>query len=163
MRIFPPHFPAPPGHVARELETVDVFNSILVTLQNGSLPIKFRPKVPVRLYAFVTVGGKARDQLGVVDRGVRFVLEQPRFPHCAPAGPGKPGGTVVVRFDGLAPAREIHALIGPNEVLRGVRTDANGEGRIRLPIPANTRRGNHLVTIGHDGLALTADCTLTVQ
>jgi hypothetical protein len=33
---------------------------------------------------------------------------------------------------------------------------------VNLPIPENTRLGPHLVTIGPDGAALTADCTVNV-
>jgi hypothetical protein len=64
----------------------------------------------------------------------------------------------------VSPTRsEIHAPLGPNLVLRGVNTDANGAGRIALPIQRGTRAGLHLVTIGHDQLALAADCTATVE
>ena len=71
---------------------------------------------------------------------------------------------VVVRFDGLAPARESMRLIGPNQSFADIsaptRTARGGFVFRYLPTP---RRGNHLVTIGHDGLTLTADCTLTVE
>jgi hypothetical protein len=90
-------------------------------------------------------------------------ITAPRFPHCFPAGTGKAGGTVQIAFEGLRPNREIHALLGPELVLHGVKTDATGSGRISFPIPAGTRPGKHLVTIGHNGLAITADCTLTVR
>jgi hypothetical protein len=141
----------------------DVFNTIQLFVDNDSLPTVVRPNRPVRMSALVLFQGRVRDRIGSGTRGTRFVLQQPDFPHCFPAGAANRGGRVAVRFDGLRPNREIHALLGPIEVLRGVNTNAQGEGRIQLPIPEGTRRGNHLVTIGHDGLALTADCTVSVR
>lgn len=141
----------------------DVFNTIQLFVDNSALSTAVRPNRPVRMSALVLSQGSVRDRIGTGTRGARFVLQQPDFPHCFPAGGAKRGGRVAVRFDGLRPNREVHALLGPIEVLRGVQTNSQGAGRIQLPIPEGTRRGNHLVTIGHDGLALTADCTVAVQ
>ena len=38
-----------------------------------------------------------------------------------------------------------------------------GNVTIDFPIPANTTEGLHLVTIGIDGTALTADCEVLVK
>jgi hypothetical protein len=141
----------------------EVYDTINLSVNNRALPIGIRRGRAFRVGAVAIRGGKPTDQLGKRERGGRFILQRPRFPHCFPAGPGAPGGVVDVAFDGLRPNREIHALLGPNEVLRGVSTDEQGSGRIGLPIPRGTPPGNHLVTIGHDRLALTADCTVTVQ
>jgi hypothetical protein len=157
MRIQVPHFPVNNQPVPRP-DQVDVLNTIELSLRNERLPIRIRQRAPVRLFVQVFAGKKRADRFGG-----RFILEHPRFPHCFPTGTGTPGRAVRITFDGLRPNREIHALLGPNEVLRGVQANRNGSGRIRLPIPRGTRRGNHLVTIGHDGLALTADCTVTVR
>jgi hypothetical protein len=157
MRLYVPHFPTNDAAPPRPPDQVDVLSMIDLDLRNPSLPIRIRERAPVRIVVQVLSGRR------VVDRFAgRFILEHPRFPHCFPAGPGTPGGSVQITFDGLRPNREIHALLGPNEVLRGVQTDATGAGRIQLPIPEQIRRGNHLVTIGHDGLALTADCTVSI-
>jgi hypothetical protein len=45
---------------------------------------------------------------------------------------------------------------------RGV-ADLNGNGSVDLAIPKDTAPGLHLVTIGTDLTALTADCTVTVE
>jgi hypothetical protein len=140
----------------------DVFNTIDFEVANRVLPNAIKAKRPFRATGQIVTARKIRDRLGKSERGERFVLQQPRFPHCFPAGAGTPGGTVPISFDGMLPHREVHALLGPTEVLRGVQTDGNGAGRLNFPIPKGTRPGNHLVTIGHDGLALTADCTLSV-
>lgn len=142
---------------------MDLFNIIDFSARNSVLPFKVRVNVPVRLSALVIARGKPIERFGKSAQGARFILQRPQFPHCFPLGVGHPGGTAKIRFNGLLPNREIHALLGPLEVLRGVTTDANGRGVIQLPIPRQTRKGNHLVTIGHDALALTADCTLTVR
>ena len=141
----------------------DVYHTIQLDVANAALPVRVRPGRAFRANGVVVVAGKPADALGEGDGGARFVLQSPRFAHCFPAGPGRPGGTIDVRFDGLRPNTPIHALLGPNLVLDGIPTDANGSGRIALPIPRGTRPGLHLVTIGHDGIALTADCTAMVE
>lgn len=162
-----PHFaevndqrPLPDDFVA------EVFHTINFVIDNTpAVPPIIEPVhagVPFRVQTLVIAGGLVRDRLDDQDTGGIFILEPPSFPHCFPQGQGKPGGTVPVKFDGLLPNKEIHALLGPDLVLNNVVTDANGEGEIQLPIPVGTRLGNHLVTIGHDGLALTADCTVNV-
>lgn len=90
-------------------------------------------------------------------------LVDPVFPHCFPDGDGEVGGTVKVTFDGLNSfaGKPYHALLGPNLVADGI-IDGTGGGVVALPIPEGTAEGLHLVTIGPDGAALTADCTLNV-
>ena len=95
------------------------------------------------------------------DQGKPFTLEDPSFPHCFPQAPGQPGSKIKVTFDGLTPNSPIHALLGPQNVFNGA-ADPNGGGTIDLPIPATTTPGFHLVTIGVDKTALTADCTVNV-
>ena len=154
--MYLPHFPFN-GAPSPQPDSVDTLNMIDLVLRNRDLLIRVREKRPVRINVQVLAARKVFDRFSG-----RFILEFPRFPHCVPAGNGTPGGTVEVTFDGMRPNREIHALLGPNEVLRGIQTSASGTGRISLPIPAGTPRGNHLVAVGDDGLALTADCTVAV-
>jgi hypothetical protein len=140
----------------------DVNNTIHLRIDNTALPFPIALDTPFRLQAVVMENGVTRDRLDDQDVGETFQLELPSFPHCFPQGEGRPGETVEVDYDGLVPTTEIHALLGPELVLDGVFSDADGEGSIQLPIPLGARRGLHLVTIGHDGLALTADCTVNV-
>ncbi len=156
MRTFLPHYPIN-GAPVPKVDSLDVLSMVELKLLNRFLPIRIREKAPIRVLVQVVADEKPLDGFSG-----RLILERPLFPHCFPAATGASGSTVEITFDGLRPNREIHALLGPNEVLRGVRTDASGSGRIQLPIPNGTSRGNHLVTIGHDGLALTADCTVAV-
>jgi hypothetical protein len=66
-----------------------------------------------------------------------------------------------VLLEGLLPSRPIHGLLGPRLVVTG-NTDAMGGGTIELPIPADTTPGLHLVTVGIDDSAFTADCAVNV-
>jgi hypothetical protein len=163
VRTSTPDNPFPPfkGRL-RPPRVLDLFNTLDFSLPIRLLPTPIRAKVPFRAGAVLVANGKPRDRFPIRDRPAVYVLQAPSFPHCYPAGTAKPGGSVPIKYEGLRPNREIHALLGPQLVLRGVNTDANGAGQIQFPIPRNASPGNHLVTIGHDGLALTADCTLTV-
>lgn len=164
VRATTPDFPFPPFRTPPPAQhVVALWNTIDFSVRNLALPKPVRAKVPIGAAAVVASGGKARDRFPALNRGATFVLASPSFPHCFPAGTGTPGGTVQISFDGLRPNREIHALLGPELVLRGVMTDAKGAGQIAFPIPRGATPGAHLVTIGHDGLAITADCTLIVH
>lgn len=107
--------------------------------------------------------GKATDRLDAKETGLGtpVKLDFPSFPHCYPQADVQPGGTVKINFDGLTPNRGYHALLGARMVGRGI-ADLNGTGTVELPIPKDTTPGLHLVTIGTDLTALTADCTVTV-
>lgn len=107
-------------------------------------------------------GGVMVDRLDEEDVGVKFVLEPPSFPSCFPQGDGLPGGTVPIEVHGLVPNAGLHALLGPDLVATG-KTDANGDALVDLPIPLGTPAGHHLVTIGTDDTALTADCSVRVM
>ena len=118
-----------------------------------------------RVQALISQPGK-----GVVDdlkekdeeEGATFVLENPKFPLCYPQTTPRPGETVPVKLEYLKPNSPIHGLIGPNLVFQG-KTDSIGGGTINLPIPKETREGQHLVTVGVDGTAFTADCVVEVK
>ncbi len=94
-------------------------------------------------------------------RGTAVNLDFPSFPHCYPQADVPPGGTVKINFDGLTPNRGYHSLLGARMVGRGI-ADLNGTGTFEMTIPKDTKPGLHLVTIGTDLTALTADCTVTV-
>jgi hypothetical protein len=164
LRAYPLFSPRLQGTVRAQV--FELLNTVELQVLNRTLPVKIALNRAVRLSAAITSPGRrVVDRLGKSDAGSRFVLQRPRFPHCFPARAGVRGSTVPVRFDGLRPNKEIHALLGATQVLDGVNSDSRGEGVIQMPIPANARPGSHLVTIGHEyrGLALTADCTVVVR
>jgi hypothetical protein len=92
-----------------------------------------------------------------------FEVTAPTFPHCFVNGDAQVGEVVEVTYDGLKPfaGKPLHALLGPIKVAEDTVGD-DGTGMVKLPIPEHTRPGPHLVTIGPDGAALTADCTVNV-
>jgi hypothetical protein len=64
---------------------------------------------------------------------------------------------VTVLVSGLNPDAGIHVVLGDQEVAKGT-TDSKGEAEVEFQVPSQT--GRRLVTVGNDGTALTADCTL---
>lgn len=90
-----------------------------------------------------------------------FTINRITFPHCFPQSKATSGQNVTIDIDGLKPNSGIHGLIGPTAVFHG-NTDKNGNATIQFPVPSNTTASLHLVTIGIDKTALTADCELDV-
>ena len=113
------------------------------------------------VFATTAVNQDIVDTMG--DLPTPMDLTPPTFSHCFPEGDGQVGMTVLVKFDGMTSfaGKPFHALLGPDIVATGF-IGADGTGQVDLPIPVGTTEGNHLVTIGPDGAALTADCTVTV-
>ncbi len=151
-----PHYstPKPDGVPVHHLAAVKIANKWL----------GIAPRRPFRVQAIVAQG--RRPLLDKLDdsreeRGVEFVLEFPSFPHCYVKDEAEPGAAVKITIEGLKPNRGIHGLLGPRLVFRG-ETDANGAATIDFPIPKDATPGLHLVTIGNDKTALTADCVVRV-
>jgi hypothetical protein len=98
----------------------------------------------------------------IVDRartpGMRF--DKPVFPVCR-TDPEKVhrGQTTSVISTGLLPERDVHLLLGDEEISTGT-TDINGSVVLNMPIPQSARTGQRLVTVG--ALAVSADCSVTV-
>jgi hypothetical protein len=157
-----PHFAAIPGRKIPADFVADVYHTINLKFDNSQLLAPIQLDASVKIQAFAFDAGGVRDRFGQDEKDGRFVLELPSFPHCFPQGDGTSGHSVTVKYERLLPNRGIHALLGADLVLDQVITDSDGAGELQLPIPANTPEGLHLVTIGHDGLALTADCTVNV-
>jgi hypothetical protein len=94
--------------------------------------------------------------------GTTLTLEYRQFPHCFPLNDVVAGMTVKIKLEGLLPNANIHGLLGPTPVFNGT-TDSTGGGIIDFPIPSGTKGGLHLITIGVDDTALTADCVINVR
>ena len=137
---------------------VPVHNLIALKLANALTRVEMGTSFRVQ----ATAGDRRIPVADVLEgEGAKFTLERPSFPHCFPANEVPPGGTVDVRLEGLKPSAPIHGFLGPRLVFRG-ETDAGGGGTIRLDIPKDTTYGLHLVTVGIDKTALTADCVVNV-
>jgi len=126
--------------------------------------LNFPSKIVAPMYNVFAITAVNQDVVDdLADLPIPIDLTPPIFPHCFPAGDAQVGKTVSVTFDGMSSfaGKPFHALLGPDLVATGVIGD-DGTGLVDLPIPVGTTVGNHLVTIGPDGAALTADCTVTV-
>lgn len=140
------------------LDAVPVYDVAVIRIPAKTIGVTLDRPFGVKVLA--RLGEGPGDVFGV-EEPRRFVMQRPAFAHCFALEEGKPGGTVDVRIEGLLPNRSIHGLVGPVETFRG-QTDAAGGGVIALPIPADAREGLHLVTIGIEETALTADCVVDV-
>ena len=147
----------------RKARGTSIYSDVVLKITQEESGIEYGNQF--RVQALISQPGK-----GVVDdlkekdeeEGATFVLENPKFPLCYPQTTPRPGETVPVKLEYLKPNSPIHGLIGPNLVFQG-KTDSIGGGTINLPIPKETREGQHLVTVGVDGTAFTADCVVEVK
>lgn len=139
----------------------NVFHTVTVSIDNELVGLRLGS--PFLIQAFAIDGGVQLDALDETpeETGKAFMLSLPDFAHCFPQSDGIAGRTVPVGLEGLLPSRPIHGLLGPRLVFTGT-TDATGGGTINLPIPGDTTGGLHLVTVGVDDSAFTADCTVNV-
>jgi hypothetical protein len=120
--------------------------------------------MPISLQAIVYSNGTVVDRLdeGVGKERKTLELKQPLFPQCFVSEIATQGKNATIDVLGLTPNSSIHALLGPRLVANGT-TGNSGNSTIELPIPIDTTPGLHLVTIGKDNSALTADCEINVQ
>ncbi len=147
--------------VIRSGESVGIYDVVTIVAP--------APLVGVQLNAPFLLNAAARAGSGPVDviqtdagKDLEFTLEEAHLPKCFADGPAKPGLFGRIRVEGLSRSEAIHALIGPREVYRGV-TDADGNTEFDLPVPFDTTDGLHLVTVGVDGTAFTADCVIMID
>ncbi|MHA2274996.1 MAG: hypothetical protein ACXAC2_04480 [Candidatus Kariarchaeaceae archaeon] len=91
---------------------------------------------------------------------VRF--SAPEFAHCYPEEvTAIPGENLKINVEGLGEGI-FHALLGPDLITTGDIVP-NEEFTIDFLIPEETPLGLHLITIGKDGTALTADCVVDIE
>jgi hypothetical protein len=139
-----------------------VHHIIVAVLNNDIVGLKLG--TPIRVQALAgPPRGRGGDRLDDSKReqGKEFVLDHPSFPHCYPQTDAEPGTPVKVALEGLRPNTGVHGLLGPRLVFHG-QTDANGGGTVEFPIPKDVTPGLHLITMGNDKTALTADCVVNV-
>ncbi len=162
MRLHPHFSPIEGGPPLPQDFTADVYNTIVLRVDNTALPTVVAVDGPFLVQAISQELGMVQDRLDDKEEGEPFVIEDVSFPHCFPQSEASAGDSVVVDYDGLIPNTQIHVFLGPLDVATGM-TDNLGEGSILMPIPGDTLPGRHLVTIGHPGVALTADCAAEVD
>lgn len=143
-----------------DLPLVHVADSVSVEIPNA---LRGATATPYRIQALALGSGRLS---GIIDRldhrpgepGRTIDWTPPRFPVCT-VKPGvlRPGGMGKVQVRGLDPNLGVHVLFGAQLVARG-KADAAGNAKIQFTVPTDATRAFHLVTVGSDGTALTADC-----
>ena len=124
--------------------------------------------VGFRLQAAIVSAGRETTVLDLLDEdreqpGRTFRWRSPEFPVCSVAPDPSPRlGAITVQSKGLLPNRPVHLIFGDRHVANG-HAAADGTVSISTAIPAHATDGPHLITVGTDGTALTADCIANVR
>jgi hypothetical protein len=132
----------------------DIANIVTLTISNE---LRGLVADSIRLEAI-----SVNPSIGTVDigEGGNFPLIQPSFPVCQVEPPaGRPGDSFVIHATGLAPNSDVHAILGDDEVAKGV-TDSKGNVFLQFRSVEDVASGVRLMTVGT--AALTADCTLKI-
>jgi hypothetical protein len=96
------------------------------------------------------------------EHGMNFVLEHGAFAQCFPHGDAKAGQNTTIDVSGLKPNSKIHGTLGSAPGFDG-QTNSTGGGTIHFSIAINTKDGLHLITVGVDKTAVTANCVLNLK
>lgn len=95
--------------------------------------------------------------------GRDFRWRSPTFPICSVTPTSaRRGGAIVVAATGLLSNRPVHLVFGDRHIANG-HAGSDGSVSISTAIPTDARGGQHLITVGTDGTALTADCVTRVR
>lgn len=96
------------------------------------------------------------------DGGVTIRLTPPVFPLCGVVPELVPAGSfATVEASGLIPD-EIAKIVFGDQMVINAPIDADGNVTAEFLVPSDAREGVHLVTVGVQGTALTADCAVDV-
>jgi hypothetical protein len=161
MMIHPHYAGAADGSSNSSRIKIPLYNIISTTINNEFAKINLDN--PFKLQAIAVGSPLMIDKLGdaVEERGAVFTPKYPLFAHCFPQSDARAGDTIKIELESLLPNSKIHGLLGPRPVFNGT-TNSNGGGIIDFPIPNDVNKGLHLVTVGLDNTAFTADCVVNV-
>jgi hypothetical protein len=160
-----PGSPTPPDSPILEAVMLEIDNSLLVDPLDIDQFYDFesliaRPGTP-------SSSAEITDRLAGTDIGRRSLLQEASFAHAFNQDEdlfphGVPiGETIDILVEGLLPNSPYHGILGLFNIDPGV-TDADGSAHFELTIPAGLSPGPHLLTVGIDGTALTADMLIDV-
>jgi hypothetical protein len=116
---------------------------------------------PFTIQTLVTSNGTIVDLLKDSQKRP-IVLSNELYPQCAAKDNAIVGKNATVSVSGLLPDKGIHTLLGPRFVANGT-SDNFGNSTIEFQVPQDTSAGLHLITVGVDKTALTADCEILVN
>lgn len=147
-----------PDGSSRTAHTAD---RIEITIPSG---VRGPIAVPLRIQGLSRAtpqgGGGSIDKLDdtSAENGAPLRLRFPKFPVCqAIPSPTFAGGLTTVEVSGLIPEKGVHVVFGPKIVANGM-ANASGAASVSFAVPDDAAAGKHLITVGTDGTALTADC-----
>ena len=117
--------------------------------------------------AVVSYSDEKHTVLDLLDEGEQpgrdFRWRSPTFPVCSVTPAFAPRGSkITVVSKGLLPDWPVHLIFGDRHIANG-HAAQDGSVTISTAIPADARDGQHLITVGTDTTALTADCVTTVK
>jgi len=144
-----------------DISDIPLFSVISTTINDSNL-IKLNK--PYSMQSIVYTNGKIVDRLDdeLSSKFPTSELVQPSFPQCYTEAVAQPSQNTTVRISGLLPNHEIYLGIGARRVAEGI-TDNFGNSTIQFLIPKDTTPALHLITVGVDKTALTADCELKIS
>jgi len=144
-----------------EMDGLPIYDTISVKLNNSGNLVSINK--PFSIQAIISYNGTIVDRLNdqTEDEGSSLILTQPFFPQCFINETAERGKNATIYVSGLLPNSNVHALIGPRFIANGTTTDF-GNIKIDFTVPNDTNDGLHLITVGVDNTALTADCEIIV-
>ncbi|MGD1838664.1 MAG: hypothetical protein ACPKPY_11495 [Nitrososphaeraceae archaeon] len=142
-----------------DLQKKPLYDTVNVIVNNSKNIIKLNH--PFNVQVLVESNGTIVDSLSKV-KNPPLILAEAIYPQCYIKELAIVGEKTIVNVSGLLPDSEIHALLGPRLITNSI-TDNFGNSSIEFQIPKDTLPGLHLITVGVDGTALTADCEILVK
>jgi hypothetical protein len=156
------HYAANTTQSFSEIDSRPVYDSITAIINStGDSPELDKP---FSIQAIVSSNGTILDTLYNDTEAQRstLVLTNPLFPQCFVNEVAQTGNNATIQASGLLPNENLHALLGPRAVANGTTT-AFGNSTIQFTVPDDASPGLHLITVGVDDTALTADCEIEIQ
>jgi hypothetical protein len=143
--------------ITLELPT-DIFGAGITDFRLQAAVVTTAPATEATLATLLDLLDEDREQPG---RDYRW--RSPKFPVCSVTPGTAPRlGAITVQASGFVPDRPVHLIFGDRHIANG-HAGADGSVSISTVIPAHARDGSHLITVGTDGTALTADCVTDVK
>ncbi len=121
-----------------------------------------------RLQAAIISYNPKKTVLDLLDEDERlpgrdYRWRSPTFPVCSVTPAFAPrGGQITVNVKGLLANKPVHLIFGDRHIANG-NAAFDGSVKVATAVPADARDGLHLITVGTDNTALTADCVTTVK
>lgn len=156
------HYAANATRLPSEIENRPVYDSVVALMNNTEDSLELDK--PFSVQAIVSSNGTILDTLQEVKDVKRetLTLTNPLFPQCFANEIVQIGNNATIQVSGLLSNEDIHALLGPRVVANGT-TNNFGNTTIQFTVPSDASPGLHLLTVGVDDTALTADCEIELM